>query len=252
MKWTRSIHSLLLVSCLTVPSLATVGFAAQPALAQQQPLAQQGQLMRTLTVTGQGKQSVATTLTQIQLGVEVQGKTAEEVQQEAARRSTAVVEFLRSRNVDKLQTTGISLNPQYDYSNNRQQIIGYIATNSVSFRIPTDRAGEILDQAVQQGASRIDGVSFAADDAAIEAARQQAIQKAVQNAQAQANAVLSSLNLTQQEIVSIQINGAAPPLPIPFPRMAADASFAREAAAPPPVIGGDQDVEASVTLQIRY
>lgn len=237
--------------------LVTLMPSAAPVMAQEIPggrlvVRPEEQLLRTLTVTGQGKTRVQTTITQVQLGVEVQGKTAEEVQQEVARRSTAVVEFLKSRNVDKLQTTGISLNPQYDYSNNRQQIIGYIGSNSVSFRVPTERAGDILDQAVQAGASRIDSVSFVADDAAIETARQEAIRLAVQNAQAQATAALSSLNLTQQEIVSIQVGNAAPPPPI-MARMAAaaDANYASEAAKSQ-VVGGEQEVEAMVTLQIRY
>lgn len=181
-------------------------------------MAQQERLLRTLTVTGQGKESIATTLSQVQLGVEVQGKTAVEVQQEAARRSAAVVEFLRSRNVEKLQTTGVYLSPQYDYSGDRQQIVGYIATNSVSFRVPTDRAGAILDEAIQKGASRIEGVSFVAEDAAIETARQQAIREAIQSAQTQANAALGTLGFTQQEIVSIQIDGAAPPPPCSLKR----------------------------------
>lgn len=234
----------MLVSCLAIPSITAVSFAASPVLAHEE------QLLRTLTVTGQGTESVATTLTLVQLGVEVQAETAEEAQEEAARRSTAVVDFLRSRNVDKLQTTGINLNPQYDYSNNSQRIIGYTASNSVSFRVPTERAGDILDQAVQAGATRIDSVSFVADDAAVETARQQAIREAVQNAQGQADAVLGSLGLSQQEIVTIRVEGATPPPPMPY-RANLDAA-ALESKASTPVVGGEQEVQATVTLQIRY
>jgi uncharacterized protein YggE len=249
MKLARSVRSLLLIACLTMPAAAI----ASPVGAQQNlpRTAGEEQLLRTLTVTGEGKQSIATTLTQVQLGVEVQEKTAQAAQQEAAKRSSAVVEFLRSRNVDKLQTAGISLSPRYDYSNNRQQIIGYTATNTVSFRLPTERAGDLLDQAVAVGATRIDSVSFVADDAAIETARQQAIRAAVQNAQAQAEATLGSLGLKQQEIVGIQVNNAAPPPPILYRRAAA--MEASNAAAPStPIVGGEQEVQASVTLQIRY
>jgi uncharacterized protein YggE len=245
MKLARSLRSLVLVSCLAIPSIIVMGYSAHPVLAQQE------QLMRTLTVTGQGKESVTTTLSQVQLGVEVQAKTAEEVQQEAARRSTAVIEFLRSRNVDKLQTAGIYLSPQYDYANNQQRIIGYTATNSVSFRVPTERAGAILDAAVEAGATRIDSVSFVADDAAVETARQQAIREAIQNAQGQANTVLSSLGFSQQEIVGIQVNGAAPPPPILY-RATMDAVAQEARSIETPVVGGEQEVEASVTLQIRY
>lgn len=258
MKLFRSPRSLKVSKWLWVAPLVmvTVLPVGNSALAQssrgQIVTRDQGELMlRTLTVTGQGKQLIPTTLTQVQLGVEVQGKTAEEVQQEAAKQSTAVVEFLRSRNVDKLQTTGISLNPQYDYSNNQQRIIGYIASNSVSFRVPTDRAGDILDQAVRAGATRIENVSFVADDAAIETARQQAIRAAIENAQAQANAALSALGLTQKEIVGVQIDNAFAPPPIPIARQNLAASPAADAAKSP-VIGGEQEVQASVTLQIQY
>ena len=208
-------------------------------------------MMRTITVTGQGSEAIPTTLTQVQLGVEVQGDTAEAVQKEAAQRSASVVEFLRSRNVSKLQTTGISLNPRYDYNNGEQRIVGYTAVNSVSFRIPTEQAGSLLDQAVRAGATRIDGVSFAADDAAMATARQQAIREATQEAQAQADAALSALGLTRRDVVSIQVDGAPMPPPMPVFRQANYAAAAADSA-PTPVIGGEQEVEATVTLQFSY
>lgn len=213
--------------------------------------AQEKQLTRTLTVTGRGFEEIPTTLTQVRLGVEAQGKTANDVQQEVARRSNSVVSLLRSRQVEKLETTGISLNPVYDYSNNRQRLVGYSATNTVSFRIPTEKAGTLLDDSVKAGASRIDGVSFVASDDAIAAAQKQALRKATQDAQDQAGAVFSALNLTRKEIVNVQINGASAPPPVYMER----ANFAKlqaAEAAPSPVIGGQQRVEGSVTLQISY
>ena len=45
-------------------------------------------------------------------------------------------------------------------------------------------------------------------------AQKQALQAATQDAQQQANAVLSSLNLKQKEVVSIQVNNASSPPPI--------------------------------------
>ena len=234
----------LFVGVLGLTSLASLTMA-NPAMAEQQ------QMLRTLTVTGQGTEMVPTTLSRVQLGVEVQGDTAEKVQQEAARRSSAVVELVRSRNVDKLQTTGISLSPRYDYSNNNQQkIVGYTATNSISFQVPTDRAGTIMDDAVKAGATRIDGVSFIADEGAIATAQRQAIREATQDAQAQADAALSALGLTRKEVVSIQVNGSTPPSPV-FYR--SEAMAARVADAPPtPVVGGEQEVQTSVTLQFSY
>ncbi len=217
---------------------------ASPALAQEK-------VLRTLTVTGRGFEKIATTITQVRLGVEAQGKTANEVQGEVARRSNAVVTLLKSRSVEKLETTGINLNPVYSYNNNRQKLEGYGASNTVSFRVPTEKAGTLLDDAVKAGASRIDGVSFVASDEAISAAQKVALREATQDAQSQADAVFSALNLTRKEVVSIQVNGASAPIPI----MMADVErFSKVAAAqaPSPVIGGEQRVEGSVTLQISY
>ncbi|MBD2234308.1 SIMPL domain-containing protein [Phormidium tenue FACHB-1052] len=206
--------------------------------------------MRTLTVTGQGEESVPTTKTQVDLGVDVQGTDAEAVQREVAQRTAAVVELLRSRGVEKLETTGIQLSPRYNYEDGRTDVIGYSGSNTVSFRVPTESAGSLLDDAVNAGANQIRSVSFVAEDAALEAARQQALREAVEDAQSQAGVVLGSLNLRSQEIVSIQINGAAPPMPVPMLRRAEYGGMQADASTP--VVGGDQTVQAQVTLQIRY
>lgn len=233
-------RSLLTALCLTLTLVSFVGLDA--AVAQEQRI-------RTLSVTGRGVEAIPTTQTQVALGVEVQGKTAAEVQQEAARRSSAVVALLRSRQVQKLETTGITLSPSYTYENNQQRLIGYIATNTVSFRLNTQSAGTLLDDAVQAGATRIQGVSFVAAESAIEQAQKQALKKATQDAQAQADAVFSALNLKRGEILNIQVNGARTPPPM-YRQLAVARGAAADATTP--VVGGEQQIEASVTLQFGY
>ncbi|NMG18966.1 SIMPL domain-containing protein [Brasilonema bromeliae] len=222
--------------------------STQPALAQQKE-----RMLRTLSVNGRGMETIPTTLSQVSLGVEVQGKTAQQVQQEAARRSSAVVALLKSRNVQKLQTTGITLNPVYNYDNKVQRITGYAASNVVSFRIPTERAGTLLDEAVIAGATQISGISFVATDEAITLAQQQALKKATQDAQQQAQAVLSTLGFQPKEVVSIQVNGAsAPPPPRPLLDAAELGRLTTKQNAATTIVGGEQQVEATVTLQISY
>jgi uncharacterized protein len=213
----------------------------------------QDRMLRTLTVTGQGTEKIPSTLAQVQLGVEAQGKTAQQVQQEVAKRSSAVVALLKSRSVDKLQTTGINLNPQYSYDNGKQTLTGYQASNTVSFRVPTAQAGSIMDDAVKAGASKIDSVSFTATDEAIADAQKSALRKATQDAQEQAKAVLNTLGFIPKDIVSVQINGANTPLPRAYPvTFSASTKLAAEVVAPTPVEAGEQSVQASVTLQISY
>lgn len=230
-----------LVSAVVVPRLLPAG--PPVALAQEVP-------QRTLTVTGQGEIAVATTKTQVTLGVTAEGDDAEALQQDIARRSSAVVELLQSRNVEKLETTGIRLNPRYRYDNGRSEIVGYRGSNTVSFQLATEEMGTLLDDAVAAGANQIQNLSFVATDTAIAAAREQALRAATDDAQQQANAVLGALDLGPQEIVSIRIDGASPPMPIPLPARAEAASASADYSTP--VIGGEQTVNARVTLQIRY
>jgi len=206
--------------------------------------------LRVLTVTGQGTERVATTLAQVDLGVEAREKTAAAAQAETARLSNQLVDFLRSRAVEKLETTGVRLQADYDYGDNQRRLRGYVGTNTVRFRLPTEQAGAVLDQAVSAGATRIDNVSFIAGDAALAAAQKAALQKATADAQAQAQTVLGALKLQAQSIIQITLDGAPPPEG-PRPMFAARAD-ALAAAPPTPVIGGEQTVQASVTLQITF
>jgi uncharacterized protein YggE len=122
-------------------------------------------------------------------------------------RSSAIVALLQSRNVEKLKTTGVNFNPTYSYDN-KPEPTGFIGTNLVSFRMNTEQVGIFLDEAIVAGVTRIDRVNFIADDAATNEARQKALQKATHDAQNQASDVLGTLNFTQREIVSIEVNAA--------------------------------------------
>ncbi len=219
------------------------------ALAVNVPAIAQERVLRTLTVTGEGITRIPATIAQVQLGVEITGKNANEVQKEVATRTNSLVNLLRQRQVQQLQTTGIQLQPTYDYSNNQRRLIGYTGTNMVSFRFPIEQVGILLDESVKTGATRIDNISLTATDTAISEAQKQALQRATLDAQAQAEVVLKTLNLSPKEIVGISINGAN----VPIPKMIQSEQFAARADAPStPVVAGEQTVRASVTLQITY
>ena len=207
---------------------------------------------RTLTVSGKGTITVPTTMTQVRLVVEIQGKTAQSVQQQVAKRSQTVVELLKARKVEKLETTGISLNPNYSYKDGKQNITGYSGSNTVSFRINTEKSGTLLDDAIKAGATKIDGISFVASDEALTLSQQQAIQKASDDAKKQATSALTALNLKQQEVIGVQINNANPPVPIVYSSLGSAEAKVSQNRADTPVVGGEQKVEQTVTLQIRY
>ncbi len=176
----------------------------------------QEQSLRTLTVTGQGIERIPTTLTQVELGMQIEGNTAEKVYQEVAQNTSRVVDYLRSQKVERLQTESIRLQPNYKYENNQRLLLGYIGSNTISFRLQTEKVGRLLDEAVKAGATQINNISFTATEEAISNAQKEALKQATIDAKQQADAVLEALGFSAKEIVSISVNGANPPQPKPM------------------------------------
>lgn len=242
-----SLGLLAAIASVVAATSACAREPGSPSLAQVVPQSRAQAMSQTLSATGRGEVSVPATLARVDLGVEVRAASVEAARAEAARRSQAVVDLLESRQVDRLTTTGLRLNPIYRDRDGRPEVVEFVAVNTVSFEVPVEDAGAVVDGAIAAGATRVDGIGFSASDAAIAEARQEALKLAVQDAQQQAEAVLDALNLTQRGIASIQINDASFPQPRPLAAMEGVRSDAAT-----PVRGGEQTIAATVTLQIQY
>ena len=155
----------------------------------------------------------------------------------------------RGIKAEDIQTSGISLSPQYDYSSAREgqppRFIGYQVTNSV--RAATSRIDEIgalLDALVAAGGTNIDGPWFAMKepDAMLVGARGAAIKAA----EAKAADYARLAGYRGAELVSISEGGmiGAPP-PMPYAR----GMVAMEAKATPVEPG---QVGNTLTLNFQY
>lgn len=129
-------------------------------------------------------------LVTIGAGVTTQARTAVEAMRTNAEQMQRVVDEIRALGVpDKdIQTTGISLNAQYDYDRNSQQQIfrGYQVSNRVSVKLrDLQGTGEALDALVEAGATNLSGPNFSIenDEAAKATARERAIERAQQRAE---------------------------------------------------------------------
>ncbi|MEH2353407.1 SIMPL domain-containing protein [Nostoc sp.] len=216
-----------------------------PGIAIADPLI--GSTAQILEVTGKGEVSVATTLTEVQLGIKVEGKTATEVQEQVAQRSTAVVDVLQKLGAQELQTTSIQLNPVYSFENGTQTLTGFEGLNTLQFELPTVQSGAAIDKAIQAGANVIQNISFTASDEVLQQARLQVLSEAVKDAKAQAQAVFSTLQLTPGQIIDIDINSDDNPRPSPLV-----SNLTADRVSTTPIIGGSQTIKASVSLDIGY
>jgi len=201
-----------------------------------------------LEVTGKGEVTVPTSITTVELGIQVQGSTAAEVQQQVAQQTTSVVDVLENLEVQELQTKSVQLFPIYSFENDTRELTGFEARNTLSFELPNESAGTAIDAAIGAGANLVQNISFSASDEALQQARLQALNQAVEQAQTEAASVFSALDLVSQEIVGIEILSVDESNPIPQP-LQFEATAQRDTT---PIIGSPQTVEASVALDIVY
>lgn len=198
------------------------GAAAPAALAQAAPPAADSMFRATtLNLSAYGETEVAPDMATITLGVMTEGKTAAEAMQANAERMEGVVAALRRGGIEAkdIQTSGLNLNPQYRYEENRSPIlVGYQASNMVTVTVrDLARLGRAVDATVSAGANQVHGISFGLKDrtAAENAARQEAVQALQAKAELYARATGHRIN----RLVTLSEGFASYPVPPPMPMM---------------------------------
>ncbi|MDZ4308717.1 SIMPL domain-containing protein [Allopontixanthobacter sp.] len=168
-----------------IPALM-LGAAAIPASAAEVQIQATGPVVElSVNETVKAKPDLAT----ISAGVSTEAPTAVAAMRQNASEMDAVIKRIKSLGIaDRdIQTSGINLNPRYDYDQptQRQVFRGYSASNRVSVilrKVPD--TGKVLDALVEAGATDIGGPQFSIDDDT--AAKAQARKAAMERAQAQA------------------------------------------------------------------
>ncbi len=174
-----------------------------------------------LTISASAESSRTPDVALISTGVLTQSTEANLAMRDNARQMSKVIVALRDAGIAirDIQTSGISLTPQYKYSENTPPVIaGYQANNAVNVKVRQLAAlGKVLDTLVAQGANQINGPSFSIDQpqAAIDDARVAAIKKA----QAQAKLYADTLGMRVVRIVRISEGSDSQPMPRPMYRM---------------------------------
>jgi uncharacterized protein YggE len=191
-------------------------------VASPQPAPAAGSLVRSITVTGEGKVKVKPDTASLNVGVQATAKTATEALDHANKSGAALIAALKAAGIsaDDIATSGLSIYPQYGSTGSI--ITGYQAANSVNVTVrDIARTGPVIDAAAAAAGDNItvNGVSFYVDDteALIGAARADAISEA----------------------------SVATPLPQVY---AAAADAAGRSVASTPIETGTQDLNVTVTV----
>ena len=227
-----------------------VGAIAAPALAPHRTLAADPPTPaeHTITVAGVGTVVTAPDVADIRLGVTFTRPTVKAARADAAAAMTKVIAALKALGIaDKdIQTTGVSLQPAYDYSANANppRITGYSLSNGVAVTVrDLDKAGDAIDNSLAAGATTLDGVSFRVDDPA--KAQQQARTDAMKQARAHADTLAAAAGVTISGVASISETSSPTPYPM-FYGAAAGSAPVKDVATP--LQPGTTDVTISVAV----
>jgi uncharacterized protein YggE len=212
--------------------------------AQQQPATPRDQPV--VITSGDGAVQAVPDRAWITLSAESRAPSPREAQRRNAEAMKPVQDRLRAVGIadEAMKTTAYDLQPDWDYSNNRRTLRGYVARNTIDVRIDNvDRVGELLDIAVNAGATSVQNIRFDLKDR--DKVERDALRLAVADARARATAAAAGAGMSVDRIIRIDEQGViSPPMPLRRETFQADVPIP----AAPPIAAGSMEVRAHVTV----
>jgi uncharacterized protein len=199
-----------------------------------------------ITTSGQASVRRPPDVAFLTIGVETRAKSPRDAQRQNADETTAMQRRLNDAGVsrDALRTLGIDLQQEFDFNQGRRTPRDYVARNTIEVRVDdVGRVGELVDVAVQGGATSTGGVRFDLRDRST--AERDAVRLAVADARARAEAAAAGAGRALGRILKIEENREDT---IVMARPMFAAAAAQAAPAPTPVDPGYVEVRARVTL----
>ncbi len=157
------------------------------------------------TVTGEGKVSVKPDIATINVGVQANGTTVQNVQDNLNKNINAITAAVKKTGIDEkdIQTSNYNLSPTYDFTNSVQRITGYQASSNLTIKVrKIDTANNVVDAATAAGANTVGGISFDVDDKT--KAMDDARKLAVADAKAKAEQAAQTTGFTLGKIINYQ------------------------------------------------
>jgi len=198
-----------------------------------------------IVATGEAVVRRAPDLAFITVTVETRARGPRDAQRLNAEAMTAVQQRLEQARVpkDAVRTLGYDLQQEFDFTGGKRVPREFVARNAIEVRVDEiGRAGELLDVAVQGGATATGGVRFDLRDR--DSAGREALRLAVVDARTRADAAAAGAGRTVDRVIKVE-DVRDGDVSTPRPMMA----LARAAdAATTPVEPGLIEVHARVTL----
>jgi len=240
----RTLHSAFVLSFVWLAGVVT------PALAQTS-----AQPVSVVVAAGESRLKVAPDQAWVLVAVESRDTKGPEARRLGAVAMTSVMAALKGTGLptDAIQTIGFSLHPEYDYTNGRQRMKGFVVSNQLQVRIDkVDQVAEVLDAVggltlPASSTATIGSLRFDLKDRA--GVERKALMQAVQDATERAKAMAAGAGMTVGRVLRIEESGAQSSMkfeaqPVMMASRAADA-------VPTPIAPSDIEVTAQVTVTVE-
>lgn len=158
-----------------------------------------------ITISSSETVEVTPDMAEIVYGIRTEDTDASACQQKNTESLNKVLAFLKDQGFEEksIKTTGFSLDPRYDWSGNRQQLIGYEMSTQVTVTdVPVDQVGGLLSKTVESGANEIQSVIYFSST--YDEAYEEALKKAVELAKGKAAALAQASGQELGKVVKVE------------------------------------------------
>ncbi|ABN57699.1 MULTISPECIES: SIMPL domain-containing protein [Methanoculleus] len=203
-------------------------------------------------VSGTGKVTTTPDEAVVVFAVETENTDVKTAQQQNAERMDAVVNALKRAGIPEkdIRTAGYNIIPITETDSRgltTARVKYYRVINSLEVTLnDVNRAGEIVDLAVENGANKVNRFSFTLSDAKQQEFRSQALTAAVAQARGDADAVAAAIGKTIVDVKEVNVGNSY--IPLVYDSRLMGMEKAASGAAPTPLEVGEIDVTATVSI----
>jgi hypothetical protein len=151
----------------------------------------ENQVLNSVSVTGEGEIKISPDMLRLSVTVSELEDTVTDAQDAVNRKINQIEEILTKNGIDEdsIQTTNLSINPEYDWSKNERELVGQRALQTLRIEIKgvdedAERPGKIIDEISEVQSVQIGQISYDIEgrDSAAELARIEAFNDATRKA----------------------------------------------------------------------
>jgi uncharacterized protein YggE len=168
-----------------------------------------GKFLNTVSVTGDGKVYVTPDMLTFSITATQTRDTSKEALEVVNQKISDIVKILKDKGIDEkdIQTSYLSISPEYDWTKTGRNLLGQKATQSLSIKVKNidenaTKAGEIIDEVSKISDVEVGSITFDVEDKtkSFSKARELAFDKAKQKAEELAD--LGDVNLGKPVSIS--------------------------------------------------